>query len=291
MSTIRPCLDAVCAQDAGDPFEVIVADSGTDGTAELVRREFPQVRVLKSDTRMEPARARNWGVSEACGTLLVFIDSDCVPERDWLRRLRATIEGGGYDAVGGAIRNSAGANSTSWAGYFCEFREFLPGGTAADTINLTIGNAAYRRDMFQRAGGFPEGYFPQEDQVFHRRLLEAGARLRFDPSVVVTHTHRSELGAFLAHQANIGAANARVVRALGLQGAAIASHRWLAAAMLPALATYRFIRTVAACWRQERCLMLRRPAVAALCWLGMLSWGVGFAGTGGDTPGHRRGDR
>ena len=107
--------------------------------------------------------------------------------------------------------------------------------------------------------------------------MAIGARIRFDPSIVVTHAHRTDIGAFLAHQARIGAANARVVRAIGLQGKTIASHRWAATALLPALATYRFARTVAACWTQERCLLLRNPAVAGLCWLGMLAWGVGFA--------------
>jgi glycosyl transferase family 2 len=187
------------------------------------------------------------------------------------------LEDGTYDAVGGAIRNVEGATSASWAGYFCEFREFLPLGAAGDATNLTLGNAAYRRDTFHRAGGFPGGYFPQEDQVFHCRLIAAGARIRFDPSIVVTHAHRSTVTAFLAHQRRIGAANARVVSALGLKGAGIASRGWLAAALLPALATYRFARTVATCWNQERCLMIRRPAIAGLCWLGMFAWGVGFA--------------
>lgn len=275
--TIDACLAAVVGQVAAGPFEVIVADSGTDNTAELIARHYPAVRVLKSPRRLDPALARNWGAREAHGPVLVFIDSDCVPEPNWLMRLCAALEDGTYDAVGGAIRNVEGETSASWAGYFCEFREFLPRGTAADATNLTLGNAAYRCDAFRRAGGFPDGYFPQEDQVFHQRLLGAGGRIRFDPSIVVRHSHRSDVAAFVGHQVRIGAANARVVRALGLPGALLASHSWAAAALLPLLTTYRFVRTVAACWKQERCLMLRRPAVAGLCWLGMLAWGVGFA--------------
>src|SRR5947209_9013966 len=42
-----------------------------------------------------------------------------------------------------------------------------------------------------RAGGFPSGYFPQEDQVFHSCLTAIGARILFDPSIVVAHAHRS----------------------------------------------------------------------------------------------------
>ena len=102
------------------------------------------------------------------------------------------------------------------------------------------------------------------------------------------HTHRSTVRGFLAHQRRIGAANARVVRALGLKGAAIASRRWLATALLPALATFRFARTLAACWDQERYLMIRRPAIAGLCWIGMLAWGVGFAQLPVTLPAERR---
>jgi mycofactocin glycosyltransferase len=283
--TIDACLAGVFAQVTDDPFEVIVVDSGTDETSELVARHAPAARVLKSAVRLDPAAARNWGVREAAGSVLAFIDSDCVPDAGWLKRLCGALSDGPYDAVGGAIRNVEAATSASWAGYFCEFREFVPGGPATDATNLTLGNAAYRRETFERVGGLPAGYFPQEDQVFHRRVLNAGGRIRFDPSIVVTHAHRSGVAAFLAHQVHIGAANARVVRALGLKGDWIASRAWLAAILLPALATYRFARTVAACWNLERYLIVRRPSVAGLCWLGMMAWGIGFARPGtGNTP-------
>lgn len=276
-ATIRACLASVLAQDLGDPFEVFVADSGSDDTAEIVRREFPSVRLLKSDERMDPAAARNWCASQAQGATFAFIDSDCTADPDWLRRLCVALESGGYNGAGGAIRPVDGSNAAAWAGYFCEFREFLPRGVAVDATYLTINNAAYHNDTFRQAGGFPAGYFPQEDQVFYARLRAVGARMRFDPSIVVTHNHRNTVKAFLAHQAKIGTANARVVLALGLQGKWIAARPWFATLVIPALATYRFARTVAACWKQDQFLILRRPAVSGLCWLGMFAWGVGFA--------------
>jgi len=276
--TIAACLTTVLNQDVGEPFEVLVADSGTDATADVIRRDFPAVHLLKSTTRLDPALARNWAAQAASGAILAFIDSDCEAEPDWLRRLCAVLDGQSYDGVGGAVRPVAGSNATAWAGYFCEFREFMPGGPAADATYLTINNAAYRRDIFWRAGGFPPGYFPQEDQVFYRRLRGAACpRVRFDPSIVVRHHHRTDIRAFLVHQAKIGTANARVVLALGLQGARIASRPWLAIALAPALATYRFLRTVVACWNQQRCLILRSPSVASLCLLGMCAWAAGFA--------------
>jgi glycosyltransferase involved in cell wall biosynthesis len=274
-TTIGACLTALLAQEFDDAFDVIVADSGPGDTAAIVRRDFPSVRLLRSDARLDPAVARNLGAAEAPGTVLAFIDADCIAPPDWLQALCDAMADR-YDGVGGAIRNPDGASAADWAGYFCEFREFLPRGQATDATNLTLGNAAYRADTFRRAGGFPGGYFPQEDQVFHQRLLAEGARIRFDPSIVVTHVHGRTVPGFLAHQSRIGTANARVARALGLRGSALASHRWAAALLLPALATYRFARTAAACWTFDRFLMLRSPTVTGLCWLGMFAWGVGF---------------
>lgn len=290
--TIRRCLTGVLAQELDGRFEVIVADSGDDGASEIVCREFPGVRVLKAEARMGAAPARNWGAREAHGEVLAFIDSDCVPGSGWLARLSAAIESGACDGIGGAVLPVSGSNAVAWAGYFTEFREFLPTRSAGAATYLTPNNVAYRRAIYLRAGGFPDGYFPLEDQMFYERLRAAGARVAFDPSIVVLHEHRRDVRAFLVHQAKIGEANSRLVRVLGLRGGAIASRRWLAALLLPLLATYRFARTLAACWREERYLLIRRPSIAALCWMGMFGWGVGFAGYrqseyGDGDPGHR----
>jgi GT2 family glycosyltransferase len=277
-ATIRACLASVLAQDLGDPYEVFVSDSGTDETAAIVRREFPSVTLLKSPTRLSAELARNRAAREASGSIFAFIDSDCVAEPDWLRRHCTILEAGIYQGLGGAIRPVERSNATAWAGYFCEFREFLPGGEATEATYLTPNNASYRADTFRRSGGFPDGYFPLEDQVFYRRLRSVGARIRFDPTIAVRHNHRTEVKAFFAHQRRIGDANARVARAIDVQGAWLASHPLAAAALFPALVLYRFARTIAACWKQERYLMLRRPGILGLCALGMLGWGIGFVG-------------
>lgn len=274
-ATIRACLRSVCAQEFDGAYEVFVFDSGTDGTAGIIAREFPTVRLLRAAEKTDPAKGRNRAVSDAGGTVLAFIDSDCVAPTNWLHRLCALVEDG-YDGAGGAIVPVDGSSDAAWAGYFTEFREFLPGGPVRPATYLTINNAAYRRDTFLQAGGFPEAYFPQEDQVFWTRLAPLGARIVMDPSIVVQHHHRDEAAAFLRHQYTIGLANARVVLALGLQGSALASRPWLALLALPLLTTYRFLRTCSACWRQEQYAFLRRPAIGLLCWLGMWWWGAAF---------------
>jgi len=275
VSTIRQCLAALAAQQLEPPYEVIVVDSSDDETAEIVRREFPDVHLVSLPEQTGPALARNLGVRQARGDILAFIDSDCVAPSDWLSRLYALIHAG-YEAVGGATANGNGQSLVSWAGYFCEFREFLPGGAPREVSYLSPNNAAYRKATFWAAGGFTPGYYPMEDQVFHKPLIERGIKICLDPSIVVAHMHRTEQTGFLRHQLRLGQANARVLRRIKLPGAWLARRSWLAFMALPLLIPYRFARTIYAVRTAERALVLRRPALAWLCWLGMCQWGWGF---------------
>lgn len=274
-ATIEGCLTALVTQDYRAPYEIIVVDSSPDETPQLVRDRFPQVRVIHLPQQTDPAQARNIGAEHASGAVLAFIDSDCTAGPHWLSQLCARIEEG-YDGVGGATSNANGYTLVSWAGYMCEFREFLPGGQPHAVGNLSLNNVAYRRDSFYAAGCFPLGYFPQEDQVFHATMRGLGMRLCFDPGIVVAHMHRTERRTFLHHQRCIGRANAQVLREIDLPGTTLARKPWLALLAMPTLVPLRFLRTILACWSVESALVLRRPALAWLCWLGMCWWGLGF---------------
>lgn len=85
VSVIVPCFNAeryigatlrsILAQ-SGTALEVIVVDDGsTDGSAALVEREFPTVRLLKR-TNAGVAAARNTGIAEAKGDWIAFCDAD-----------------------------------------------------------------------------------------------------------------------------------------------------------------------------------------------------------------------
>src|SRR5207237_10463312 len=96
--TIRSCLAALLRQDAPFAYEIIVVDSSEDETPAIVRREFPQVQLIHLAERAGPETARNRGAEQARGEILAFIDSDCMAQPDWLRRLVARVEEG-YDAI------------------------------------------------------------------------------------------------------------------------------------------------------------------------------------------------
>jgi glycosyltransferase involved in cell wall biosynthesis len=85
--TLRRCLATATGQVYPD-YEVIVVDDGsTDGTGDMVQREFPQVRYIRQDPNRGPAVARNRGIEVADGEIIAFTDDDCLLPLDFLSRL------------------------------------------------------------------------------------------------------------------------------------------------------------------------------------------------------------
>src|ERR1700678_212677 len=95
ISVIIPACDAAaylprCLQALGnsacEPFETIVVDDGSkDSTADLARRFG--ARVLTTDRRSGPARARNLGAKEATGDIVFFLDADVCVKVDTLFKI------------------------------------------------------------------------------------------------------------------------------------------------------------------------------------------------------------
>lgn len=74
-SRISAVLSVVCR--AGLVDEVLVVDDGSaDGAADLVAREFPDVRLIRHEKNLGKAAALCTGVSQACGGIVLFIDAD-----------------------------------------------------------------------------------------------------------------------------------------------------------------------------------------------------------------------
>ena len=110
---VATCLAGVLAQDYPD-FEVIVVDdASSDKTPEVVRAH-ERVRLVRNVTNLGPAAARNRGVAESRGELLVFLDSDSiVDDTQWLARLRRRQQGDTGESGGGRwpapIRTATGS--------------------------------------------------------------------------------------------------------------------------------------------------------------------------------------
>ncbi|MCR4407758.1 MAG: glycosyltransferase [Anaerolineae bacterium] len=275
-ATIRACLNSVLHQETDAPYEIIVVDSSQDSTPDLVREHFPTVTLIHFPRRTDPGTARNAGVKRAKGNLLVFIDSDCIAEPGWLQGMWAAHQNGDWRVVGGAVVNGNPESLVSWAGYIKEFSEYLPQAQAGLVHSLPTCNISYRREIFERYGGYDGSYYPQEDYLFHWQLIRGGEKIFFEPSIQVRHFHRARLGDYLRHSRRFGVVTARVLKITDLPGAFFSRRPWLAPLFIPFLPFIKFTRTCARVLRISPGMLLRRPLVFFLLFLGMLYWGIGF---------------
>ncbi len=274
LRTIEACLQSVLAQDAR-PLEVIVVDSSKDETPDVIAERFPMVRLYHTDRRIFPGPARNIGAGVSRGNILAFLDSDCLAAPDWVWRMVAG-HNNGHLVVGGAVEVGNPSSSLAWVGHLAEFREFLPVGEARHVLHVPTCNISYRTTLFEKWGGFPNAFYPQEDLLYNYMLNQQGIGVWFDPAIRVRHFCRESLRGYLSHQHSIGRVTRCTLRRIALPGSSFARHATLAWLASPVLGLVKYVRTVASFLKFPR-QVLQHPSVLAITALGSVWWARGFS--------------
>lgn len=240
-ATIGRCLDALGPQMTPD-VEVLVADSSTDGTAELLRERYPWVRLLWSEERLFPGGARNRAIEASSGDILAFIDADCIAAPDWIERAIEAQKRWG-PVVGGSVDNANPAEAGGWLYYFCEFAPWMPGrpmGRVSEcpTCCLTVQRAVLEQTGCFRASGY------SSDSAFHWRLRRAGMQPWFDPELRVSHINPSRFQGVLRKMRMHGEHFASARCEEGQLGRAAALCLWIGSPLLPPLLLWRRTRQI-----------------------------------------------
>ncbi len=187
MDRLRLCLDALLAQDLSQG-EIVVADNATPGGIDAVVADYPQVRFV-TQPKKGAAEARNMGVAVTDAPILMFIDSDCVPDADWVATGLASAAPG--KAVGGRVdvfdespppRSGAEAFETVFA---FDMRSYVETKGFVGSGNLVV-----MRDDFEKAGPFRAG--PSEDWDWSLRAKAAGLQLVYEDRFGAGHPSRQD---------------------------------------------------------------------------------------------------
>jgi len=148
------CVRSILAQDvaaAGGPMRlaielVFVDDGSPDGTADAVEAVVDRApfatQVLRNARNLGANASRNRGVRAARGELIAFLDSDCIADADWIRRLVAPFCDPTVGAVSGLVDDLPATNV--WELVFHGTHR-LP--RAGDVSRLVIGNLCVRRAL------------------------------------------------------------------------------------------------------------------------------------------------
>jgi glycosyltransferase involved in cell wall biosynthesis len=169
-------------------FELLVVDDGsTDGAWEKLQSYGLKIRALRQDHR-GAAAARNFGIKNATGEYLAFLDSDDLwrPEKlarqvEYLDRRPevALVHCDGWVVKGRELPADLNSLPTFYA------TRRAPDGDAAAarlmSVPISTPHILVRREVAEKIGGFAEDLRLHEDADFLLRLLEAGEKIGYVP--------------------------------------------------------------------------------------------------------------
>jgi glycosyltransferase involved in cell wall biosynthesis len=190
-----------------DQFEVIVVDDGSNTLLQpVVASFFDQLNVtLLTQAHAGPGAARNTGVKQAKGEFLAFIDDDCTPFPDWLRKLANRFSVVPDHAIGGRTLNGLPENPYSTASQDlidASYAYCNPVPTQASFFasnNLTVPAA-----HFHSIGGFDITFRTSEDRDFCDRWRHQGFQMTYAPEILTYHSYPMSFCAFWRRQFNYG---------------------------------------------------------------------------------------
>jgi len=186
---ISNCVESLMQQDYKMPFEVIVIDDGSKDDTGDAAEELGAIVLRKKNAG--PAKARNLGAKNAKGEILVFTDSDCVPEKNWLSEMLEPFKDKEVIGVQGAYKTKQKELVARFVQAEIEerYEKMKKNSRKLDWIGSY--SAAYRKKDFFDVGGFDES-FPKasgEDPELSFKLAKQGKKLVFNPKAIVYHTH------------------------------------------------------------------------------------------------------
>lgn len=176
---VAQCIESVLAQ-THRPEEIIVVDDGsTDDSREIVARYADRGVRLIAQTNSGVAAARNAGIAAARQALIVCLDADDMLEPRYVEVCRNAMRrdrGLGITWTGMSIlRDGQRPTGNVWTGLFDWEWQATPGVPPKTSIPT---GAMFRREMWERSGGYKQAYAPGEDAEFYTRGLSVGFTAR-----------------------------------------------------------------------------------------------------------------
>ncbi len=199
------CLSSITRNSPPFPFEVIVVDNASnDGSPELVRREFPAVRLIENPANLGFAAACNRGAATAAGSFLLFLNSDTLVHAGTLHGALSFMERNpGAGVMGCRTLDRDGALQGTALGFPTATRIFANVSGMSRILRLSRRRGQRRRrsadyiqgsflviskGVFARCHGFDERFFLYgEDADLCLRVRAAGMSIEYDPAFTITH--------------------------------------------------------------------------------------------------------
>lgn len=135
------------------------------------------------------------GLARACGQIVAFIESSCVPAANWVSRLLELHQKHDAAGIGGAIEPEEAMTAVGWAVYFLRYAPYMLPFEPQWDVQIPGDNCSYKRKPLLGAGvNIEKGFW---EYVVNKRLLAIGERTLLTPELQVTARTERQVRDFL----------------------------------------------------------------------------------------------
>jgi len=202
--TIIGCLQGLERQSFSNFEAIIVDDESTDKSLELIsefkKKSRLKIKILKRK-HLGPAAARNLGAKKSKAGIIAFLDSDCIPKKEWLERIIKPLKEKNVAVVSCAYKTENNYSLIArYVGYEIAFRHERMQKKEISVLGSYA--TAFNKKYFFSAGGFNEEFkvASSEDFYLSHKLYAGGKKLVFLENVFVGHFHPDSLQKYLKQQ-------------------------------------------------------------------------------------------
>ena len=193
-ASIGECLTALESQRNSPEVEIIVMDNSTDGTADIINKQFLNLKLIRSPESRFIPELWEIGINQSVGEIIAITTAHCVPEKNWIEEILRAHESPQV-GIGGAIENDGSAGLIEWAIYFCRYSPYMLPFAAGTAKEIPGDNASYKRWALDRCKHVRRNGF--WEPFVHAELLKEGLLLLMTPTIVVYHKKSFSLLGFM----------------------------------------------------------------------------------------------
>ena len=199
---IRDCIESIHANTSDVDYEIIVVDNASsDGSAEMLRKEFPEVRLIEAGDNLGFGRANNLGMQHSNGKYLFLLNSDTLLLNNAIKVFfdqaeQLTKDGVKIGTLGAILLRNDGETCHSYGKFItpaaelkeltAKYLRFLKDSSntnpqriegSMDVDYVTGADMFVPADVYRQTGGFDPDFFMYCEEVdWQKRMADAGLR-------------------------------------------------------------------------------------------------------------------